>query len=154
MSAKKVIIWSCYLLLLLCSCWLNILTHFLFNWYDFVILFSPPWAMLRSTLGTETWIHLNVRVSVCVCLCVYVCVFVCVCVCVCVYVCVLVYVCVCAYLCLYMSAWSVRGTVISFEWRVAAVPPAQSKTFNFFDETTLPGLHCCQGRTHTVLNFQ
>ena len=70
MSAKMLSCWGYYLLLLLCSCWLNILTHFLFNWYGFVILFSPPWAMLRWTLGTETWIHLNVRVSVYICLCV------------------------------------------------------------------------------------
>ena len=59
--------------------------------------------MLRSTLGTDTWIHTNVRVSVCVYVFAYVCVYVCVCVlCVCisVYVClncegtVVVYVCV------------------------------------------------------------
>ena len=48
--------------------------------------------MLRSTLGTDTWIHTNVRVSVCVYVFAYVCVCVCVCVCVlCVFI--SVYVC-------------------------------------------------------------
>jgi hypothetical protein len=91
---KMLSCWGCYLMLFLCSCWLKILTHFLFNWYDFVKLLSPPWAMLRSTLGTDTWIHTNVRVSVCVYVFAYVCV--------CVYVC-------CAYVYLYMCVWIVRG---------------------------------------------